>query len=112
MGVVYKAEQLHLHRVVALKMIRAWGVPTAEQLARFRGEAAAIARLDHDNIVRVYDFGEHHGLPYFSMEFVEGGSLHERRKAEPMTPGESARLLEALARAASTPTVRESSTGI
>src|SRR5262249_53284425 len=69
------------------------------ELARFHVEAQAVARLDHPNTVRIYDFGESNGLPYFSMEFVEGASLAYKLEDGPMPPPEAAQLLETLARA-------------
>ncbi len=99
MGVVYKARQLSLNRIVALKMLRRYGQGNDEELARFRIEAEAVARLDHPHIVRVHDFGEHGGRPYISMEFVDGGSLASRLAARPLEVVEAARLVETLARA-------------
>jgi serine/threonine protein kinase len=98
MGVVYQARQAGLNRLVALKMIR---TPRAEpeELARFKVEAEAVARLDHPNIVRIHDFGEHNGLPFFSMEFVAGGNLGARLGSGSTAPQETAALMEALARA-------------
>src|SRR2546425_766714 len=75
MGVVYKARHCALGRVVALKMIRAGQRTWEEALERFRREAVADARFDHPNIVRIHDKGEHEGQPYFSMEFIDGGTL-------------------------------------
>src|ERR1051326_864286 len=72
MGVVFKARQVQANRVVALKMILAGGLAGSDELARFKTEAEAVARLQHPAIVQVYDVGEHQGLPYFSMEFAEG----------------------------------------
>jgi serine/threonine protein kinase/WD40 repeat protein len=97
MGVVYKARQVGLDRLVALKVVLAGA--HAEELARFRREAEAIARLHHPNVVRIYEVGEHAGLPYFAMELCEGGSLAQRLAGGPLPPAEAARLTATLARA-------------
>jgi serine/threonine protein kinase len=97
MGVVYRALQQRLGRIVALKVIRSGPFAATHELARFRKEAEAIARLDHPNVVRIFDFGEHDGLPYFSMEFVDGGSLKQRLRQQRLSPLEAAQLVETLA---------------
>jgi serine/threonine protein kinase/WD40 repeat protein len=99
MGVVYKARQLSLRRLVALKMLLAGTPASTEYLARFRTEAEALARLQHPNIVQVFDQGEHEGRPYFAMEYVDGPSLAAVLDKGPLPPGASAQLIELLARA-------------
>lgn len=98
-GVVYKARQLGLNRLVALKMLLAGTHAGQRELTRFRIEAEAVARLRHPNIVQVFEVGDHNGLPFFSLEFVEGGSLHQKMGGKPLPPRQAAEILEALARA-------------
>jgi serine/threonine-protein kinase len=98
MGVVYKARHLALKRTVALKMIRAAGHAGPQELARFRLEAEAAARLQHPNIVQIHEVGEADGHPYCALEFVEGGSLASKLK-ETLSVREAAKLVETLARA-------------
>src|SRR5262249_11116935 len=99
MGVVYKARQVGLKRLVALKMILAGAHAEANDLARFRAEAEAVAHLQHPHIVQIHEIGEQNGLPYFSLEYVEGGSLAERLNGTPLPPRQAAELSEILARA-------------
>jgi WD40 repeat protein/tRNA A-37 threonylcarbamoyl transferase component Bud32 len=99
MGVVYKARQVKLDRLVALKVILAGDHAGAQARARFRAEAEAVARLQHPNVVQIYDVGEHHELPFFSLEFCPGGSLADRLGGTPLPPRPAAALAETLARA-------------
>jgi hypothetical protein len=98
-GVVYKARQLALNRVVALKMILAGAHASGEEMARFRIEAEAVAQIKHPNIVQVYDIGEFEGKAFFSLEYVEGGSLERRLNRKVQQSGAAAALVETLARA-------------
>jgi serine/threonine protein kinase len=99
MGVVYKARQISLKRVVALKMVLAGAHASAEDVARFRREAEAAAQLHHPNIVQIHEIGEQDGCPYFSLEFMNGGSLAQRIHGAPQPARWSAQLIETLARA-------------
>src|SRR5439155_2013299 len=78
MGVVYKAQHLALKRTVALKMVLAGGHAGPQELARFRIEAEAAARLQHPNIVQIHEVGEADGHPYCALEFVAGGNLDSK----------------------------------
>ncbi|MBA4191852.1 MAG: hypothetical protein C0467_28060 [Planctomycetaceae bacterium] len=102
MGVVYRAQHLALKRMVALKMIGGAGYISQNDLTRFRIEAEALARLQHPNIVQVYEVGEHDGLPFFSLELVTGGTLAEKLNRTPQPAIEAARVVEQLARAVTT----------
>src|SRR5262249_51104164 len=93
----YKARQIQADRLVALKTLLGGRHAGAED--RFRAEAKAVAALQHPNIVQIFDVGETEGCPYFSMEFLEGGSLAKKLGGVPMPPQESARLIDTLARA-------------
>ncbi len=98
MGIVYKARHLGLNRTVALKMIHA-NLGGKDVLTRFRAEAEAVARLQHPNIVQIYDVGEHNGRPYLALEFVDGGTLADRIENKPQPPRWAALMVETLARA-------------
>jgi serine/threonine protein kinase len=99
MGVVYRARQLSLNRLVALKLIRDSALASPERLARFRIEMEAAARMRHPNVVSIHEIGEHQGRPYFAMEFVEGASLEAHLGGRPQPVLQAADLLRTLARA-------------
>ena len=99
MGVVFKARQRGLNRLVALKMIRGGSRPRPDQLARIRIEAEAVARLRHTNIVHIYEIGEVDGLPFLSLELLEGGTLEDRLEGNPQPGRVAAELIATLARA-------------
>lgn len=97
MGIVYKAQQTPLKRFVALKMLRDGAWAGGEQRARFRGEAEAVARLQHPHIVQIHEIGEHEGCPYLALEYVEGGTLAQRLVRGPLPRDEAVGLVELLA---------------
>jgi WD40 repeat protein len=99
MGVVYKAWHRGLHRLAALKMVLAGEFASPTQELRFRLEAELAARVQHPNIVHVYEVGIYRGRPFLAMEWVEGGSLADRLDGKPWPPDEAASLVETLARA-------------
>jgi serine/threonine protein kinase len=99
MGVVYKARELALDRVVALKMLLAGAHAGRDQRARFLTEARTTAQLHHPDIVQIHAVGEAGGLPYLALEFVAGGSLKGKLDCERLSPADAATVVERLARA-------------
>jgi WD40 repeat protein/tetratricopeptide (TPR) repeat protein len=99
MGAVYKAHHLRLNRVVALKVVGDAPNARPEDLVRFRQEAEMIARLQHPNIVQIYEVGEYAGGSYLALEYVDGPALDRRISGTPQPPRQAAQLVEALARA-------------
>src|SRR5262249_9751539 len=96
MSVGYPARQTHPARDVALRVLLAGAHAAAERRARFLAEADAFARLRHPNIVPIHEVGEHDGLPFLALEYVEGGSLADRLGGVPLPPREAAALVEQL----------------
>lgn len=99
MGVVFKARQKSLGRVVALKMVLRGEMASSIDVARFRTEAESASRLSHPGIVPVYDVSEHEGLPYFSMKYIEGTTLAQKLSGGPLPPHEAAEILQHVAQA-------------
>ncbi len=97
-GIVYRARQEGLNRIVAVKLIRSADASDSER-SRFRAEAESAAKLQHPNIVQVHDVGEQDGSEFLSMEFVEGGSLEKRLERETLSIREAAELIATLAHA-------------
>ncbi len=93
MGVVYKARDLALNRVVALKMILSGGHAGADELKRFHTEAEAIARVQHPGIVQVFEVGSHEGRPFMALELCTGGSLEKKMAGGPLRPREAAEMV-------------------
>ena len=98
MGQVYRARQTKLKRQVALKMIRG-GDASEVEIARFRTEAEAVARLQDPGIVQIHEIGEHAGSPFLALEFVEGGTLAKRLQGEPQPPKAAAEMVGKISRA-------------
>ena len=99
MGVVYKARQINLNRIVALKMILAGQFAGEEDVQRFYTEAEAAASLDHPGIVPIFEIGEHEGQHYFSMGFIEGESLAHKVADGPLPPREAAEFVKKICEA-------------
>jgi serine/threonine-protein kinase len=99
MGLVYKTRHLRLNRLVALKMLITGSYAGPRERARFQRESEAVARLRHPNVVQVYDVGEHEGRPYFTMEFVDGGTLSQALAGTPQSSTKAAEAVATLARA-------------
>lgn len=98
MGIVYKARQTKLDRVVALKMVLSGAHASRTDRERFLSEARAVAQLKHPNILQIHDVGERNEQPYFSLEFLEGGTLQDKMEKYALPPREAAQLIETLAR--------------
>ena len=99
MGIVYKARQTKLNRIVALKMILAGEHAGHEASVRFLSEAETVAKLRHPHIVQIFSFGDHDDRPYLELEYLEGGSLAQKLDGTPWPPERAASLIEILARA-------------
>jgi eukaryotic-like serine/threonine-protein kinase len=99
MGVVYRARQEKLNRLVALKLIRSGSLAGVDDLRRFRQEAEAIADLDHPHIIPIYEIGQDDDQPYFSMKLIEGGNLTRHIPRLKEDPGAVAALMVKVARA-------------
>ena len=100
MGIVYRAKQKTLGREVALKMVLDRALGDSDAMRRFDLEAKSLGRLQHPNIVQVYDFGVRpDGMPYFALEYCQGGSLADLMKKDTPSPKQAARLINVLARA-------------
>jgi serine/threonine-protein kinase len=99
MGIVYRSRQKSLDRIVAVKMLLRRDLATAADLARFRSEAEAAARLDHPGIVSIFEVGECGGHPFYSMRFIEGTTLAKRLATGGVLPREAATILARVAEA-------------
>src|SRR5262249_5061919 len=98
MGLVYRARQVGLNRLVALKTILFGSLSNPDHIARFRIEAQAAARIQHPNIVQIHEIGFQGSLPFISLELVEGGTLAEKLAGTPLVAELAAQIAETLAR--------------
>jgi serine/threonine protein kinase len=98
-GVVYRARRIGLKRLTALKVLRGGAAADPREASRLRGEAMALARIGHPNIIQIYEVGETGGRPFLALEFAPGGSLEARLRGGPQPARDVAALLETLARA-------------
>lgn len=99
MGVVYQAHHLKLNRMVALKMVLGGSYSQPEELVRFLGEAQSAARLQHPNIVQIYEVSKHDDRPFFTMEYIEGSSIAQKFGNTPVRPRQAAEMIHVLASA-------------
>ncbi|MES2595668.1 MAG: serine/threonine-protein kinase [Verrucomicrobiota bacterium] len=99
MGVVWRARQQALNRTVAVKMIRSGAFADKDEVQRFHAEAQAVAQLKHPNIVNIHEIGEHEGQHYYSMDFIEGGTLADQCHGKSMKVREAAELLHTVCEA-------------
>ena len=99
MGVVFRARQVSLDRVVAVKMIHGGALSNPSEIKRFTREAQAVAQLDHPSIVPIYEVGEHEGQHYYSMKLIEGESLAGTSRREPLGPRMIAAVLISVSKA-------------
>lgn len=106
MGIVYRAVQKSLQRVVAVKMLLRRDLASQADLTRFRSEAEAAAQLDHPGIVSIFEVGEYKGHPFYSMRYIEGTTLAKRLEAGPIPPREGAQILLRVAEAVQAAHVR------
>lgn len=98
-AIVYQARQQSLRRDVAIKMFQPGRIPSRRELQRFRSEATAVARLNHPNIVQIFEIGEWAGVPYLALELIDGGTLARKLERALLAPKAAAQLIEKLARA-------------
>jgi serine/threonine-protein kinase len=97
MGIVFKAKHCAANRIVALKMILSGSYAREAEFERFQTEVAAAASVMHPGIVTIYDVNQTNGLPYYSLEFCEGGTLKERIDGTPLSPRSAAMIVHQLA---------------
>jgi eukaryotic-like serine/threonine-protein kinase len=98
MAIVYKAHELKLNRIVAIKMLRSGIHASTEELKRFRLEAEVVAQLKHPNIVQIHSVGDYLGVPFLSLELIDGGTLETFINGKPHSPEVAIQLVEAIAR--------------
>jgi len=98
MGVVYRARQIKLQRLVALKVLVGRSHASSEDVARFNSEAITIAQIQHPNVMQIFDVGEYNGFPYLAAEYVDGGTLENKMNAGKMSIHETVKLMYLISR--------------
>src|SRR5207247_5192641 len=99
MGIVYRARQLRLNRLVAAKMMPFGSLAGEQFIRRFRTEAEAVAQLQHPNIIGIHEVGEWNGQQFFSMDYIAGGTLDDLLRPGPLPPRRAADYLQTIAKA-------------
>ncbi len=97
-GAVYRATQVKLNRVVAIKVLLGQAFASPEDESRFRSEALTVAQIQHPNVIQIFDIGDDAEMPFLAVEYLEGGTLEQRMTGTPMPIGDALRMVYQIAR--------------